>query len=97
MKKCQLQKSASKLMFFIDKKLRKIPMIFDIENWLWKSNFGTFCHLSITPILKIQKFSFGYVDFRQKYSSFENSTTSITITDNKQVLHTELKCITFGF
>ena len=37
-----------------EKKLRKIPMIFDIENWLWKSNFGTFWHLPIVPILKIQ-------------------------------------------
>ena len=27
------------------KKLRKIPMNFDIENWLWKSNLGTFWHL----------------------------------------------------
>ena len=27
-------------------------MIFNIENWLWKSNFGTFWHLPIMPILK---------------------------------------------
>ena len=38
------------------KKLRKIWMIFDIENWLWKSNFGTFWHLSITSILKFNHF-----------------------------------------
>ena len=34
------------------KKIRKILMIFDIENWLWKSNFGTFWQLPITPIFK---------------------------------------------
>ena len=34
-------------------------MIFDIENWLWKSNFGTFWHLPTTPILKIQYFPLG--------------------------------------
>ena len=28
------------------KKIRKIPMIFDIENLLWKSNFGTFRHFT---------------------------------------------------
>ena len=36
------------------KKFRKIQIIFDIENWLWKSNFGTFWHLPIKPIFKIQ-------------------------------------------
>ena len=30
-------------------------MIFDVENWLWKSDFGTFWHLTITPIRKIPK------------------------------------------
>ena len=35
-------------------------MNFDIENWLWKSNFGTFWHLPITPILKIQQFSLDF-------------------------------------
>ena len=29
-------------------------IIFEIGNWLWKSNFGTFWHLPINPILKIQ-------------------------------------------
>ena len=41
------------------KKLRKIPMTFEIENWLWKLKFGAFWHLLITPILKIQWFSMG--------------------------------------
>ena len=36
------------------KKKRNIRMIFDIENWLWKSNFGTFWQLAINPKLKIQ-------------------------------------------
>ena len=43
-----------KVIFFNEKQLKKIPMIFYIENWLWKSNYGTFWHLPITPILKIQ-------------------------------------------
>ena len=34
------------------KKLRTIRMIFDIENWLWKSNCGTFWQLAINPKLK---------------------------------------------
>ena len=28
-----------KLIFFIDKKIEKIDIIFDIENLLWKSDF----------------------------------------------------------
>ena len=36
------------------KNLRKIRMIFNIENWLWKLKFGTFQHLPIKKILKIQ-------------------------------------------
>ena len=34
------KKCAPKLLFF-NEKIRKIWMIFDIENWFWKSNFGT--------------------------------------------------------
>ena len=36
------------------KKLRKIRVISDIENWLWKSNFDAFWQLAINPKLKIQ-------------------------------------------
>jgi hypothetical protein len=53
------KKCASKMVFFNDKKLRKIPMIYDRENCLQKYNFGTFWHLSTTPILKIQYFRLG--------------------------------------
>ena len=42
--------------YLMEKKLRKLRMIFDIENWLWKSNFGTLWHLPVSPINKIQKF-----------------------------------------
>ena len=48
---------------WIGKKLRKIQMIFDIENWLWKSNFGIFWQLAITQISII---SFEYVDSQAK-------------------------------
>ena len=46
------------------KKLEKIRMIFDIKNWLWKSNFGSFWQLAINPKLKTQNsiISFWYVD-----------------------------------
>ena len=45
-----------KLIFFNEKKLRKIQIIFYIEDWRWKSNFNTFWQLTINPILKIQEF-----------------------------------------
>ena len=35
------------------RKLRKVSMIFDIENWLWKSNFGTF-----SPLYQFSKFKY---------------------------------------
>ena len=38
-----IKKRAPKIVLFNEKKrLRKIRMIFDIENWLWKSEFGLF-------------------------------------------------------
>ena len=40
--------------FFNEKELKKIPMIFDVENGIWKSNFGIFWQLAINPKLKIQ-------------------------------------------
>ena len=66
--------------FFNENKIRKIPRIFDIENWLWKSNFG----LLITPIGKIKWFHLTTVNFYPKtflilYPSFKNSTTGIVI------------------
>ena len=36
------KKCAPNLLFFNEKKFRKIRMIFDIENSIWKSNFSTF-------------------------------------------------------
>ena len=32
-----IKKYAPKIIFFNEKKIRKIGIIFDIENWLWKS------------------------------------------------------------
>ena len=34
----------------------KILLIFDIENWLWKYNFGTFWQTDAPRIFKIQRF-----------------------------------------
>ena len=31
------------LIIFTETKIKMIKLIFDIENWLWKSNFGDFC------------------------------------------------------
>ena len=59
------------------RKLRKIRISFYVENSLWKSNFGTFWHLPINPILKIQLL----LILRQKFfPPLENSTTRIAIT-----------------
>ena len=54
------KKCAPKLLFFNEKKLRKILMIFDIKN------VGTFWQLAINPILKIQSFPLVKLIFRQK-------------------------------
>ena len=40
------------------KKLRKIRIIFDIENWLWKSEIGSFRLLDLEQMLIWQKFFF---------------------------------------
>ena len=65
-------------------KLRKIRMIFDIENWLWKPNFGTFYQFAINPKLKIQSFPLGVLIRMQKsfYPLLKNSTTRTAITHN---------------
>ena len=39
------KKCAPKLIFFNKNFFRKMQMIFDIENWLWISDFGTFWQL----------------------------------------------------
>ena len=41
-----------------------------VESWLWKSNFGTFWHLPINPVLKIQKYFFGMLILKQKSFQF---------------------------
>ena len=35
------------LIILTETKIKIIKMIFDMENWLWKSNFGDFCQLMI--------------------------------------------------
>ena len=52
------------------KKFRQIRMIFDIANWLWKSNIGTFWKLATTPIVYLV-ISFDYSWFlAKKLSNF---------------------------
>ena len=48
--------------FFFD----KFQLIFDIENWLWKYNFGTFWETGAPRILKIQRFPLSLLIFVQK-------------------------------
>ena len=50
------KKCAPKLIFFNEKKLRKIQIIFDIENWLWKSEIVNFRSLDLERVLIYQKF-----------------------------------------
>ena len=53
------KKHAPKLIFFNEKKkLRKIRIIFDIENWLWKSEIGNFRSLDLEWVLIYQNFFF---------------------------------------
>ena len=37
------------------KKLKKIRIIFDVENWLWKSEIGKFRSLDLERVLIYQK------------------------------------------
>ena len=60
------KKCGPKLIFFNDLK-KYIPIFFDIENWLWKSDFWTFWQLTFNPTLKIQSFPLGMFILRQKY------------------------------
>ena len=41
------KKGAAKSVFFIEKQIRKIQMVLDIENSLWKSDFDTFDDQSV--------------------------------------------------
>ena len=45
LKNVHSKKCAPKLIFFYETKLRKIRIIFDIENWRWKSEFRHFRQL----------------------------------------------------
>ena len=52
------KKHAPKLVFFNEKKLRNIQIIFDIENWLWKSAIGIFWLLDLERMLIYQQYFF---------------------------------------
>ena len=43
------------MIFFNEKKLRKIWIIFDIKNWLWKSEIGIFRSIDLERMLIWQK------------------------------------------
>ena len=40
------------MIFFNEKKIGKIRIIFDIENWLWKSEIGIFRSLDLERMMK---------------------------------------------
>ena len=50
----------------VKKKFRKIRMIFDIENWLWKSDLGTFWRPLWTSVKVKSKNYFHFTDFFAK-------------------------------
>ena len=60
------KKWSPKLIFLDDFFFEKIWLIFDIENWLWKYNFGTFWGPGTMSIYKIQQFHLNTVDFWAK-------------------------------
>ena len=55
-KNVKTKKCAPKLVLFNEKKMRKIWLIFYIENWLLKSNFVTFWHLPLHQFSKFNNF-----------------------------------------
>ena len=57
------KKCSPKLIFLNEFFFEKIRSIFDIENWLWKYNFGTFWGPGTKSIYKIQQFHLNTVDF----------------------------------
>ena len=60
------KKCSPKLIFLDEFFFEKIWLIFDIENWLWKYNFGTFWGPGTMSIYKIQQFHLNTVDFWAK-------------------------------
>ena len=66
------------------KKFRKIRMIFDVENWLWKSDLGTFWRPMWTSVKVKSKNYFSFNDFFAKIKPLvdsrpQNSTTEVTL------------------
>ena len=60
------KKPPSKLIFFYEKKIRKIRMIFDIENWLWMSELGPFWRPLWTSVKVKSKNYFSFTNFLTK-------------------------------
>ena len=70
----------SRWIFFFE----KIRLIFHIQNWIWKYNFGTFWRPGTMSIYKIQQFHLNTVDFWAKTLIFRthqarNSMTQLTL------------------
>ena len=60
------KKWSPKLIFINETKNKKNPSIFDIENQLWKYDFGTFWRTVIHCIHKIQRFPLSMLILGQK-------------------------------
>ena len=54
----------------------KIPLILDIENWLWKYNFATFWGSVAMSIYKIQQFHLNTVDIWVKTLVFKDPSSN---------------------
>ena len=51
------------VLLYLNSSIKKFRKIFDVENWVWKSDIGTFWHLPITSIRQIQWFHLTTVNF----------------------------------
>ena len=73
-----VNKWSSKLIFLIEKKNEneKIRLVFDIENWLYRYNFGAFCQCRITSIYK---YRISVNSFRGKYSFLNLTLCTVTL------------------
>ena len=65
------KKWSPKLIFLNEFIFEKIPLIFDIENWLWKFDFGTFWWTIIHCRIVLKQFLLSMLILGQKFCILE--------------------------
>ena len=81
LEKKNFNKEWSPRLIFLNKFFfEKIQLIFDIENWLWKYNFGTYWGPGTMSIYKIQQFHLNTTDFLAKSLLFRTHHTRNSMT-----------------